>query len=297
MRVLIVGRGRRGRAWERLVRRRRGTELAGTVDPDPAAGASWDALCPGALSDADAAIIASPSALHAEHALSCLEAGLGVLVEKPLALTLADARAVVDAAQQARLPAVVAHNFPERGLERAVEAALYEMGALRAGIIVSSRARSLTPAIKGVEHPILWDFGIHHFDLIRRRVGGPPHSVVAGHAGNTYRVSFRWRPELEVSWWHHDEGELFHRAEWWRSERGAVEVRGGRAWQVLEGRRPRRLRLPRGSAEMRLLDGFVSGDSNVSQTLSTVAMAVATEAAIASGSETELGELVELRAP
>jgi hypothetical protein len=91
-----------------------------------------------------------------------------------------------------------------------------------------------------------------------------------------------------VSWWHDDGGELFHRAEWWRAEGGAVEVRDGRARRVLERGRPRRLRLPRGSAESRLLDALVAGRSNTEQNLGTVAMVAATEAAIEAGPVIEL---------
>ncbi|MEJ7600645.1 MAG: Gfo/Idh/MocA family oxidoreductase [Kofleriaceae bacterium] len=47
----------------------------------------------------DAVIIATPDGLHAEHATRALAAGMHVLVEKPLALELADAEALVAAAR------------------------------------------------------------------------------------------------------------------------------------------------------------------------------------------------------
>lgn len=46
----------------------------------------------------DLVVVCSPSGLHAEHALAALHAGKHVVVEKPLALTVADAEAVVSAA-------------------------------------------------------------------------------------------------------------------------------------------------------------------------------------------------------
>ncbi|HEV7322141.1 MAG TPA: Gfo/Idh/MocA family oxidoreductase [Ensifer sp.] len=48
--------------------------------------------------DIDAIYIASPNALHREHAAIALSAGKAVLVEKPLTTTLADARALASAA-------------------------------------------------------------------------------------------------------------------------------------------------------------------------------------------------------
>jgi predicted dehydrogenase len=75
-------------------------ELHGVYDPDCArarqvarryetrAYKQLDAL----LEDLDAVSIASPSSFHVAHARSALEAGLHVLVEKPVALTVAEAR-------------------------------------------------------------------------------------------------------------------------------------------------------------------------------------------------------------
>lgn len=50
--------------------------------------------------DMDAVIVASPNYLHAEHSIAALEAGKHVLVEKPMALTVADCDAMTMAAQQ-----------------------------------------------------------------------------------------------------------------------------------------------------------------------------------------------------
>src|SRR5207247_6364378 len=51
--------------------------------------------------DADAVIICIPNHLHAPVTLAALESGKHVLVEKPMALTLADAEAMVAAAERA----------------------------------------------------------------------------------------------------------------------------------------------------------------------------------------------------
>jgi predicted dehydrogenase len=48
----------------------------------------------------DLAIIASPSAVHTEHALAALDAGLHVVVDKPIAITSADARRIVERAKK-----------------------------------------------------------------------------------------------------------------------------------------------------------------------------------------------------
>jgi predicted dehydrogenase len=51
--------------------------------------------------DLDGVVIATPSALHAGQALAALERGLAVFCQKPLARTLAENTAVVEAARQA----------------------------------------------------------------------------------------------------------------------------------------------------------------------------------------------------
>ncbi len=55
-------------------------------------------------------IVSSPDALHAEHALAALAAGKHVLVDKPFATSLADARAMIDASERAGRLLTVFHN-------------------------------------------------------------------------------------------------------------------------------------------------------------------------------------------
>ncbi len=52
-----------------------------------------------ALGGVDAIYIATPPSVHAEHALACIEAGIPVLIEKPMAVRTADARRIADAAR------------------------------------------------------------------------------------------------------------------------------------------------------------------------------------------------------
>jgi predicted dehydrogenase len=90
-------------------------ELHGVYDIDTdravAAGRRYETRAYKALDelfgDIDAVSIASPSSLHVEHAALALEAGLHVLVEKPLGLDVDDARRLED----------VTERFPERVLQ------------------------------------------------------------------------------------------------------------------------------------------------------------------------------------
>lgn len=82
-------------------------------DPDPtrAPGLARAGSVEEALGGAAAAVVASPSAAHAEQALAALEAGVAVLVEKPLAVNAADAERVAVAAEERGLVCGVAMNL------------------------------------------------------------------------------------------------------------------------------------------------------------------------------------------
>jgi predicted dehydrogenase len=61
--------------------------------------------------DVDAVIVTTPPALHRAMVLDAIAAGKHVLCEKPLAVTLADARAMLDAAERAGVVHMVNHHM------------------------------------------------------------------------------------------------------------------------------------------------------------------------------------------
>jgi len=61
--------------------------------------------------DVDVVLVAGPPSLHASHTVAALEADRPVIVEKPLASTLAGADAIVEAAQRTGRPVAYAENY------------------------------------------------------------------------------------------------------------------------------------------------------------------------------------------
>jgi predicted dehydrogenase len=57
-----------------------------------------------------AVVLATPHSLHREQAVAAAAAGKHVYCEKPLALSVADARAIIDACNKARVKLAVGHN-------------------------------------------------------------------------------------------------------------------------------------------------------------------------------------------
>jgi predicted dehydrogenase len=86
-------------------------EVAAFIDPAPDVQEKVRAVAPTAVPvgsiaqlaeyGIDGAVIATPSALHAQQALALLERGIAVFCQKPLARTAAETRAIVDAARNA----------------------------------------------------------------------------------------------------------------------------------------------------------------------------------------------------
>ena len=117
--VGLVGYGLGGRAFHApFIRTTAGLSLRAVVSRDPAkvqtdlpsipVVSSIEAL----LADPDIGlvVISSPDALHAEHALAALRAGKHVLIDKPFATTLSDAREVASEAEARGLLLSVFHN-------------------------------------------------------------------------------------------------------------------------------------------------------------------------------------------
>ena len=106
-RVAVVGVGEFGRNHVRVVSQSPRADLAGVVDADAARSAEIAAAnqClaftdPRDLAGkVDAAIVAVPTSAHAEVGCALLEAGIDVLVEKPIAPDLASAGRLIQAAE------------------------------------------------------------------------------------------------------------------------------------------------------------------------------------------------------
>lgn len=108
-RVAFVGLGWIGR--KRLDALAGEAVVAALVDSDPARLQSTSLAHPQATTaaavesvfgaDLDAVVIATPNGLHARQAIACLERGLAVFCQKPLATTLCDVQRVLGAARAA----------------------------------------------------------------------------------------------------------------------------------------------------------------------------------------------------
>ena len=107
LRFGVAGAGVMGRNHARVLSDIRDVELTHVFDPDAATaegvaaayGASPVTTADGFVqAGLDAAVVATPNRHHADLTVALLEKGVNVLVEKPIAATVADARRMIDAA-------------------------------------------------------------------------------------------------------------------------------------------------------------------------------------------------------
>jgi len=185
LRVGVAGVGTMGRHHVRLVGQSPGVALVGFYDPDPARADEICRLhgCPcfDTLSElidrADALTVAAPTSLHAEIGSQCLEHGLHLMMEKPLAHDLDAAARLVELAQQAGVVLMVGH------VERYNPAVAKLIEILRENReeIISIDARRLAPfdGSRCMDVDVLHDLLIHDIDLALEIADSPIKAVSA----------------------------------------------------------------------------------------------------------------------
>jgi predicted dehydrogenase len=112
--VALIGAGHRAWAHIAVLKAIPGFRIAGIADPTPQFLQQAVALAGPDVpvyadyrkmlddrKDLQAVFVVTPGGLHAEPAVACLERGLSVLCEKPMATTMADAARVIAAAERA----------------------------------------------------------------------------------------------------------------------------------------------------------------------------------------------------
>jgi predicted dehydrogenase len=182
----IIGTGMVAGYHARAIAQTPGTRLVTLVASGPEraaqAAARFGAPCDYDLEavlardDVDAVCVCTPSGLHAPQAVAAARAGKHVLVEKPLALSLADADAMIEAARAAGVLLAVALQRRTDPDFAAVKAAV-EAGELGRMVLGSVSVPYLRPA------ELLPERGLaRHLGAGRRRGADEPGRAPGGSA-------------------------------------------------------------------------------------------------------------------
>jgi len=196
LRLGVIGLGMAGAMMVRAAARHDGVVLAAAADlhagPRDAFARDFNAR---AYADASALVedkaveavyVATPHQFHAEHAIMAAERGKHVILEKPMALTLADCDRIIAAVERAKVQLIVGHTHAFDPAVRAMRGLIAsgELGAL--GMLASwnytnylyrpRRPEELDTSKGG---GILFNQVPHQIDTIRLLGGGLVRSVRA----------------------------------------------------------------------------------------------------------------------
>lgn len=129
-----------------------------------------------ALLDArpDGVMIAVSTKAHLEIALKVLHAGVGTLIEKPIAATVAEAERIIAAGKEADRPVLVGH------VERFNPAVETTKRRLEGEEVISISITRVGPFPQGIgDVGVVLDLGVHDIDLIEHLAGAPIRDVYA----------------------------------------------------------------------------------------------------------------------
>jgi 2-hydroxy-4-carboxymuconate semialdehyde hemiacetal dehydrogenase len=137
-----------------------------------------------ALPGLDAVVLATPTQMHAEQSIECLDAGKHVEVEIPLCDDLADGRRVFEAQQRAGLVAMCGHtrrfNPSHQWIHRRVEAGEFNIQQMDVQTYFFRRTNTnaLGQPRSWTDH-LLWHHAAHTVDLFAYQAASP---IVDAHA-------------------------------------------------------------------------------------------------------------------
>jgi len=152
-RIAVAGAGNIGLAHMAAARASASLQLTAVVDPSPAArvhAAAVGVPLYASLAELfakdkpDGVVLATPNALHVPHALECIAAGVPMLLEKPIAPTVAEAERLIRAADETKARILIGHHRAHSPI-MAKARQVVESGALGRLVAVTGTAMFCKP--------------------------------------------------------------------------------------------------------------------------------------------------------
>jgi predicted dehydrogenase len=193
----------------------------------PAATTDWRSLA--AADGVDAAVIATPNALHAPQAIAFLEAGKHVLVEKPIATSSAEAERMIAASAGGGAALMVAHCW--RFHPDVVDLRARVAGGVL-GDVVKTRGYGVhtgwgpsgwftQPELAG--GGALIDMGVHAVDTARYLLGNPAPVRVCAAIGTRYGAHVVDDDGILLITWSNGTNSIVESG-WWQPHAGGLEA-------------------------------------------------------------------------
>ena len=122
------------------------------------------------IESVDAVYITTPNTKHTELALACVDAGKHVFCEKPMATTLSDARAILEASARSKSVFQVGHNRRFAPVYSTLKELIETAGPAHSAHLKMNRGELINPPWVGdpsVTGGFLFETTIHMFDMMR----------------------------------------------------------------------------------------------------------------------------------
>jgi len=182
VKVGVIGIGNMGWHHARVLSLLRDAVLVGVADPDEERGrlandqfgCAWYPTYEAMLPEVEAVVIAVPTLLHHRVGLACLQAGVHVLIEKPIAASQEEASDLIQAAENAGCLLQVGH------IER-FNPAFRELVKVVANeeVVVLEARRHSPNADRANDVSVVLDLMIHDIDLVLELAGAPVARLAA----------------------------------------------------------------------------------------------------------------------
>jgi predicted dehydrogenase len=183
--VAVVGCGYWGSKHVRVLSATPGVGSITLVDPNAALRTALHASFPAAnvvadleeaLPQVDAVVIATPPQSHAELAMTALRARKHVLVEKPLATSVAQAQMLVEQARRSGTTLMVGHTFQ---FNPAVRELRRRLRASEFGQIYYIHTARLNLGLYRPDVNVVWDLAPHDISILNFLLDATPKAVDA----------------------------------------------------------------------------------------------------------------------
>ncbi len=189
LKVGVIGAGAWGKNHVRTLAGMKDVELVSVCDASPETRARLNAQYPDAhitaepaelLAQVEAVVIAAPAPAHATLALQAVEARIPALVEKPFALSVADAERMAEASERAGVPLLVGHLLVHHPIVQRLKTMMHD-GSLGTPYYLYSQRVNLGQVRP--DENALWSLGPHDVSVALDLLGEAPVRVAAhGHA-------------------------------------------------------------------------------------------------------------------
>jgi predicted dehydrogenase len=187
MQIGLIGAGRWGKRYIETLSHMPGINLANLASGNPESVSLISSICKvtphwhALLEDAtlDGVIIATPPETHFEIALGAIYAGIPVLVEKPMTVSLPDARNLVKEAIDRGVLTMVGHTHLFSAAFRELKRKGQSLGRLKK---IRSAGGSWGPFRP--DTPPLWDWGPHDIAMSIELAGSYPLHIEAKQTGS-----------------------------------------------------------------------------------------------------------------